>query len=128
MPLDARIGPELGLRIWGNLERPTELENRIVSYLDIISPQKQLRLVLSDTTVTIGRSPTNVLPIDEAQSSRAHCVIEKTIDGYRLRDLDSRNGTWQNSEKIEQVILVNKDTFHIGATSFTLHHGDPPAT
>lgn len=95
-------------------------------YLDIVSPQSHHRLVLLNVPVTIGRSPTNSIPIDDPQASRAHCIVEKAVQGYRLRDLDSRNGTWQNSEKVDHVILADQDDFQIGAVRFTFHQGDAP--
>lgn len=95
-------------------------------YLEVANAQGKKIATLSDAPLTIGRSPNNALPIDEAQASRAHCVVEKTLEGHLLRDLDSRNGTWQDGEKIEQVLLADKHEFFIGATRFIYHHGEPP--
>jgi general secretion pathway protein E len=66
--------------------------------------------------LTIGRNITNLLVIDEPAASRFHCVIEKTKTGYRLRDLDSRNGTLVNGEPVKSAELNPGDVITIGAT------------
>jgi len=95
-------------------------------YLDITSGQGTRRLALAQNPVTIGRSSTNVVPLEDNLTSRAHCVIEKRVEGYRLRDLDSSNGTYCNSERIETVLLKEGDEFQVGAVRFVFHGGDLP--
>ena len=60
---------------------------------------RTVRHPLDDGPVTIGRSPGNVLPLAEMGVSREHCVVEPDGDGYRLRDLGSRNGIAINGQR-----------------------------
>jgi pSer/pThr/pTyr-binding forkhead associated (FHA) protein len=96
-----------------------------VPYLDIVTADQRHCLPLGPETVTIGRTSTNSVALDDQQASRAHCVIEKTIEGYRLRDLDSRNGTYHNGDQIESVLLNDGDEIQIGAARIVYHAGEP---
>lgn len=87
-------------------------------YLDVISPTGRRQVQLTQAPVTIGRSPQNVLAIDDQLASRQHCVIENHPKGYVLRDLDSRNGTKMNNAKVAKVLLKPGDVFAIGGTRF----------
>lgn len=95
-------------------------------YLDVFCGDEKRAVPLSGEPVTIGRSSTNVICINDGQASRAHCVVERMVEGYRLRDLDSRNGTWCAGERVENVLLADKTEFRIGAARFVFHAGKPP--
>ena len=68
--------------------------------------------------VTIGRCATNVVALDDDLVGRAHCVVETTPQGYQLRDLASRNGTYRNGERVDVALLADGDLFQVGATRF----------
>jgi general secretion pathway protein E len=77
--------------------------------------------------LTIGRNITNLLAIDEPMASKFHCVIERWQDGYRVRDLDSRNGTMVNGQVVKTAILSSDDVVKIGETELRLLlHGAAP--
>jgi len=44
-------------------------------------------------TATVGRSATNRIVLQDEACSRNHCELFHSVDGWKLRDLDSRNGT-----------------------------------
>ncbi len=123
-PVDAKIVKPSGL------DQPWEPSGTgrfvQVPYLEVTSPSLKRRVPLTDAPLTIGRSATNTVPLDDGQASRAHCVIEQRVEGFCLRDLDSSNGTWCHGEQIEQVILTDGDEFRIGAAVFTFRDGDTP--
>jgi len=96
-------------------------------YLEVICGNERKNVPLTGEPVTIGRSSTNAILLTDSQASRAHCVVEKVIEGFRLRDLDSRNGTWCIGERIETVLLADRDEFRIGAAKIVFHEGDAPA-
>src|SRR5690606_34827618 len=51
--------------------------------------------------------------------SRHHCLILRTADGYTVRDLGSRNGTYVNGERItEETELKQNDTLRVGPLEF----------
>ena len=53
-----------------------------------------------ETLLTIGRTKDCEIVLKENKSSRKHCQIRKTEDGYFIKDLDSSNGTILNKEKM----------------------------
>lgn len=89
-----------------------------IPFLEIETPIGRKRLKLTGKPVTIGRHPDNFLMIEDDRASRFHCVLEKTPDGYLLRDLDSRNGTKVNESRTHSQILQSGDLFRIGKTRF----------
>lgn len=77
---------------------------------------------------TIGRSEATVsLPL--AAISRSHAVVERTPHGYVVRDLDSRNGTFLNGERLtaSSRALRDGDEIVIGGVE-TLRFVDPQGT
>lgn len=67
--------------------------------------------------ITIGRVEGNdvVLP-DEKGASRRHATIERTVDGWKLVDQMSSNGTLLNGEKLNFGFLKEGDKIRIGRT------------
>lgn len=51
-------------------------------------------------SVTLGRAADCDIVLSERQISRYHVRIEHDIDGYVLRDLGSKNGTFVNGEQV----------------------------
>ena len=51
--------------------------------------------------------------------SRAHAVLDPTVEGLEIQDLGSLNGTWVNGQRITApTLLVAGDIVKIGATRF----------
>ncbi|MGC8801153.1 MAG: clostripain-related cysteine peptidase [Chloroflexus sp.] len=73
---------------------------------------------LSDTPVTIGRSPDNSIVIASQLASRRHAEIRREGGVYVLVDLGSSNGTLLNGKPIQRQILRTGDTFAIGDEVF----------
>jgi serine/threonine-protein kinase len=69
--------------------------------------------------ILIGRDATCDLPIADPLLSRQHCLVEFTPDQIKVIDLKSRNGTFVNGNRIEEVILQANDKIKIG--KHTLH-------
>ncbi len=47
---------------------------------------------LAEGATTVGRDPTNQIPLPNSSVSREHAEIFSGPDGVTIRDLDSRNG------------------------------------
>ena len=79
--------------------------------------------------VTIGRAPANDICIRDKSLSRAHVRLERQVDGYRLRDLGSANGTKLNGKRITGPALAHDgDQIVLGNVTITLEgDGDAPA-
>ncbi len=63
-----------------------------------------------------GRSIINTLVLQDKAVSGTHFEIAARDDGYRLRDLNSRNGTFVGDLRIREVYLRPGTTFRIGHT------------
>ena len=67
--------------------------------------------------VSIGRSPANDIPLADPSCSSQHAVIERTGDGFVLRDAGSKNGTFLNKRRITcPAVLSPGDEIGLGAT------------
>ncbi len=65
--------------------------------------------------VTIGRAATNRVVLQDEACSRHHCEVFHSPEGWKLRDLDSRNGTRLGSERITgDRVLESGDLIEIG--------------
>ncbi|MDP7020244.1 MAG: sigma 54-interacting transcriptional regulator [Pirellulaceae bacterium] len=64
--------------------------------------------------VTIGRHPTRDLPLDDDRASRLHAEIFHRSGSWHLRDADSLNGTFVNTQPIKQGTLEAGDLVRIG--------------
>ncbi|MGA1488189.1 MAG: FHA domain-containing protein [Planctomycetota bacterium] len=62
----------------------------------------------------IGRSRRCDLRLHSHRVSRRHCTLEPRGEGFFLRDLGSRNGTWRDGERFEHGFLRVGDRFVVG--------------
>ena len=67
--------------------------------------------------VTIGRSKGNTIRINNQFLSREHCIIEESSKGYKIVDLDSKNGLEVNGQQIKSSSLASGDIITIGNTT-----------
>ena len=67
--------------------------------------------------ITIGRSQSCDLVLDDKCCSSRHATVFPTPDGYAIQDLSSKNGTSVNDESIRQkTVLSFGDEIRIGST------------
>jgi pSer/pThr/pTyr-binding forkhead associated (FHA) protein len=72
---------------------------------------------VTDTVVTVGRSPANTIHIVDGAASRKHCLVKRETDAsYTLVDMGSANGTYVNNERVKEKGLVAEDRIKIGKT------------
>lgn len=62
----------------------------------------------------IGRHPDNDLQLTDQNISRFHAIIEPRQEGFLLRDLGSRNGTYVNGQRVQEAWLQKGDQIRIG--------------
>jgi pSer/pThr/pTyr-binding forkhead associated (FHA) protein len=77
--------------------------------------EKGKRLELADEAI-IGRDKENSFFIDDPRASRQNARVLKDPDGYYVIDLNSRNGTLVNGEKVTRRKLKDNDRITIGRT------------
>lgn len=79
-------------------------------------------LELEAAELTIGRTADNAVRVSDALSSRKHCKIQKTDEGFVVEDLKSRNGTTLNGKPlVEPRVLAIGDRIAIGLS--VVHFG-----
>ncbi|MFP5245528.1 MAG: FHA domain-containing protein, partial [Thermoanaerobaculia bacterium] len=77
---------------------------------------------LLDSEYTIGRLPSNAISISDGSVSGQHARIVRTPDGFALEDLQSRNGTFVNGERVtERRLLTDGDLIRIGKVIMTFN-------
>jgi signal transduction histidine kinase/pSer/pThr/pTyr-binding forkhead associated (FHA) protein len=77
---------------------------------------KGKRFDLRGESLTLGRDGTNRIQLNDSEISRRHAEVRRTPEGLVLADLGSSNGTFVNTEKIDQRLLANGDRVQIGRT------------
>ncbi len=65
-------------------------------------------------TVTLGRDPQSDVPLVDPTVSWHHARIDQTVGGAALRDLQSTNGTFVNSRRVNLQPLQPGDRIQIG--------------
>ncbi|HUN22978.1 MAG TPA: FHA domain-containing protein [Anaerolineales bacterium] len=69
--------------------------------------------------ISIGRDKTNDIVVDSPNVSRYHAMIERVGQRFRIKDLQSANGTFVNGAKISgDVWLKPDDNIRIGSYRF----------
>lgn len=77
---------------------------------------------------TLGRRPGNDIVVNDEKASGQHAEVVREGEGYVLRDLQSRNGTFLDGRKVTEVSLSPGDTFLVGLTKLRFRRaGDPAA-
>jgi len=93
-------------------------EKAIPRLVAVSGPLRESVFALPDAALSIGRDATNGLPIGDPSVSRRHCVIYREDAGYKVRDLDSRNGTLVNGEAVQDHWLHHLDEISVGDSVF----------
>ena len=84
--------------------------------------KKERTLELSPRIASIGRSQENTVEIDDINSSRRHCQIERHDGTYEVVDLKSRNGTLVNGVLVLRKELRPGDCVEVGKTRMFFEH------
>lgn len=69
---------------------------------------------LVEQLVTIGRAPDNSVVVEDASVSGHHAQLESIGDSYRLKDLESTNGTRVNGLPVTETTLRFDDRIRFG--------------
>ena len=133
-PEDARFCSSCGAPLGGDDDNATltlsaveaaDTEDELEHYLDELAPGIGLLVVrhgpetgssyrLELPSTAIGRHPDSDIFLDDITVSRRHVVIDRTNDGYTLRDVGSLNGTYVNKERVDEARLKYGDEVQIG--------------
>ena len=87
--------------------------------LVLSGPLKDSTIPLSEGEVTIGREASNGIAVTDPSVSRKHCLLSAQDGRFRVRDLDSRNGTLVNgAAAVGEQWLQHGDEIVAGDSSF----------
>ena len=65
---------------------------------------------------SIGRAEENDIVLADLRASRFHAEIERTREGYVVRDLGSTNGTMVRGRRVQERLLEDGDILTLGET------------
>lgn len=82
---------------------------------------------LQGERVRLGRAPENDIRLADPSVSRFHAVIERSPDGWLVRDLGSTNGTRHNGARVERAPLAAGDRLVLGTFDLAVEVAGAPA-
>ena len=82
----------------------------------IYGPMLGRKYDLATDTVTLGRGESCEIPLAQLEVSRRHCQVKWEDGAYWLHDLESRNGTYVNDNKVQHKALRTGNLVRIGGT------------
>ena len=71
-------------------------------------PYANREVTLGEAAVTIGRDAEAGMPILDRSASRFHAEVLPVGGMFYVRDLDSKNGTYINTDKLEDEELLRE--------------------
>jgi pSer/pThr/pTyr-binding forkhead associated (FHA) protein len=77
--------------------------------------QGKVAYEFAERSITIGRAPDNMIVVDDSSVSSRHAQLELAGETYRLKDLESTNGTKVNGVPITETLLRFEDRIRFGA-------------
>ena len=77
--------------------------------------------------VSFGRGHDNDIVFEGKSISRRHGIIENSMEGVFLEDLNSRNGTYVAGKNIDRIELSPGDLFYVGHSTLKLVRAADPA-
>jgi pSer/pThr/pTyr-binding forkhead associated (FHA) protein len=99
------------------------------SLILLLKNKKLMEYTLADgTTITIGRHSSNDIVIDNLVVSGLHAHVDFQNEQVTITDLQSKNGTYLNGEKISQAVLHHDDIVTIGKYTLQVNTRDLTAT
>lgn len=103
-----------------------QLEETSLPRVAIHMPGKTWEVPLNKERLSIGRHSDNDIAIESPVISRRHAALERSGDGFFIRDLNSDNGTWVAGRRITTHTLSDGDTVRIGNALIVFKPGFAP--
>ena len=77
-----------------------------------------------EAETTIGRSSECDIALNDGLLSRRHCRLVRTMEGWVLSDLDSRNGTTHRGQRVTRHVLRDGEVFQVGLVNVLFRAGE----
>ena len=93
----------------------TEQQNEYPAIVVLNGEMKSHNWILEKEEMILGRDDTCDIVIPQRQISRQHVVFRRIDGTYHVQDLDSKNGTWVNGNRLEGdlIELADGDELHV---------------
>lgn len=100
------------------------------AYLTLMSGEKAgTNFALDPANETLmGRGTNCQVALPDALCSRVHARLVACEDGWLLRDAHSRNGTFVNGQKIDEVVLAPGNVVRLGDSELEFQLSEEPPT
>ncbi|MFT4147893.1 MAG: FHA domain-containing protein [Micrococcaceae bacterium] len=85
------------------------------------SSNRSARFLLDLDLEIAGRHPDADIFLDDVTVSRKHAKFTRADDGFYITDCDSLNGTYVNTDRINEVKLKNGSEVRIGKFRFVFY-------
>jgi hypothetical protein len=90
-------------------------------------PQPNQEFLLTETAMSVGRSPDNEITIQDPEISRRHARISYSGGLYQIEDSGSTNGSFVNGRRVQgAVILQHGDRVQLGESIVLVFQEDSP--
>ena len=76
--------------------------------------EKSITVDLKQNTLSLGRLTGNDIILESNVVSREHASLERRVEGWWYRDLDSKNGTYLDERQIREIKLQDKMKLRLG--------------
>ncbi len=96
--------------------RPTVRHLRKCKLVVVAGPDVGREVEIGKSHLSCGRSIVNDLILTDKAISSSHFEVIAGDDGYRLRDLDSKNGVYVGEMRVREVYLRAGTQFRVGHT------------
>ena len=87
-------------------------------------PHAGQQVLLQRGSLHVGSSRSNDLVLTDPRVSRAHLELRALENGLEVRDLGSRNGTFQGTTRIQESVLLGPSVIRLGDTELSVAPAD----
>ncbi|MEM6931405.1 MAG: FHA domain-containing protein, partial [Myxococcota bacterium] len=109
----------------------TDLDAAVVSdpaWMEFMSGPDRGVSVAVEAQLTIGQSELSGMSVPtDARLSPTHCIVQRTAEGFVLRDAGSTTGTVVNGQRITETVLTGGETIMVGRTVLRFRTETPDA-
>jgi len=94
-----------------------------MAHVDVEDQRGPRTVQLSTDSVVIGVAKHCAVMLKDADASAEHCELRRGPEGWRVVDLESRNGTRLNDRYVNQNALADGDVLQVGGARLVFHAG-----
>ena len=84
-----------------------------------------LSVPVAESGAGIGREPGNHVQLASSEVSKRHAFLQRTADGWCIRDLNSRNGLFVNGRRVREAIISDGDRLTVGPCELVFQTAPP---